>query len=98
MLDVFEDDGHCETVKKVTESHMSEYKEIFYINNGSQSNIYCSAKLRYPATTQERLLVGTLKGKVSCLERNEYLDGQNEFHSCHDMHAREVCFSYIPGM
>ncbi|XP_047132408.1 KICSTOR complex protein kaptin isoform X1 [Hydra vulgaris] len=97
MLNFYEDDEQRETVQKAVEGHKNEYKEIFYINNGSQSNIYCSAKLRYPATTQERLLVGTLKGKVSCLERNENIDCQNEFHSCHDMRAREVYFSYIPG-
>ena len=73
------------------------YQEIFFINNASQSNIYCSTKLRYPSTSQERFLVGTLKGKVSCLERHEVDGEQEKFHSSHDMQAREVYFSYIPG-
>ena len=47
------------------------FKEIFYITNDTQSNIYCSAKLRYPSTTQERFLIGTLDGKVICMERRE---------------------------
>ena len=75
----------------------SLFQEIFFINNDSQSNIYCSAKLRYPATTQERFLIGTLKGKVSCLERREIIDAREKFLSCHDMQAREIYFSYIPG-
>jgi len=73
------------------------YREIFFIENGSQSNIYCSTKLRYPSTTQERFLVGTLKGKVSCLERCDIVGAKEKFHSSHDMQAREVYFSYIPG-
>lgn len=75
----------------------TSYNEIFFIDQGSQSNIYCSTKLRYPSTTQERFLVGTLKGKVSCLERCEVADAREKFHSSHDMQAREVYFSYIPG-
>lgn len=71
------------------------FKEIFFINSDSQSNIYCSAKLKYPSTTQERFLFGTLKGKVSCLERKEIIDAREKFHSCHDVQAREIYFSYI---
>lgn len=74
------------------------YKEIFFIDNGSQSNIYCSSILHYPSTAQERFLVGTLRGKVSCLERSEDHYAKEKFHSSHDMQAREVYFSYIPGL
>ena len=73
------------------------YLEIFFIENGSQSNIYCSTKLKYPSTSQERFLVGTLKGKVSCLERCEVAGAKEKFHSSHDMQARPIYFSYIPG-
>ena len=73
------------------------YLEIFFIENGSQSNIYCSTKLKYPSTSQERSLVGTLKGKVSCLERCEVAGAKEKFHSSHDMQARPIYFSYIPG-
>lgn len=85
-------------IKKDEENKLiPKYKEIFFIENGSQSNIYCSTKLRYPSTTQERFLVGTLKGKVSCLERCDIVGAKEKFHSSHDMQAREVYFSYIPG-
>ena len=74
------------------------YNEIFYLDLGSQSNIYGSTKLRYPTTTQERLIVATLSGKVSCLERCEVPNkAAGLFHSTHDMQAREVSFTYIPG-
>ena len=73
------------------------YKEIFFIENGSQSNIYCNTTIRYPSRTQERFLVGTLKGNVSCLERYEDLFAKEKFHSSHSMQSRQVCFSYIPG-
>jgi len=78
------------------------YDEIFYLDLGSQSNIYCNARLKYPNTTQERLLIGTLSGHISCLERCEYDDGQTDrdrqkFHNSHSMQAREIKFDYIPG-
>ena len=74
------------------------YKEIFFIENGSQSNIYCNTTIRYPSETQERFLVGTLNGNVSCLERFKDLTAKEKFHSSHSMDAREVNFAYIPGI
>ena len=102
VKDVFDamqipDEENKNTNEVFKEPKKTLFKEIFFIDSDCQSNIYCSAKLRYPATTQERFLVGTLKGKVSCLERREIIDAREKFHSCHDMSAREVYFSYIPG-
>ena len=73
------------------------YKEILFLENGSQSNIYCNTTIRYPSREQERFLVGTLKGSVSCLERHEDIFAKEKFHSSHSMQSRKVCFSYIPG-
>ena len=68
------------------------YKEIYFLGVASQSNIYCCSKLQDPRHGYEKLLVGTLRGKVSCLECRA------DTHTVeHQPQANEVYFTYIPG-
>lgn len=96
MAEVNEDSLDVDQDQPEWKPNKSLFKEIFFITNDTQSNIYCSAKLRYPATTQERFLIGNLNGKVSCLERKEVYESQEKFHSSHDMQSRDIDFIYIP--
>ena len=66
------------------------YKETYFLNLESQSNIYCSSKLF--SADEEKLLVGTLRGNVSCIECEIDIRGARKF--C----ANAVYFTYIPGM
>ena len=66
------------------------YNNIYYFSLESQSNIYCCAKLI--SADEEKLIVGTLRGNVTCIEyENDRKNGR-----C--IGANAVYFTYIPGM
>eukprot|EP00112_Aurelia_sp_Birch-Aquarium-sp1_P014416 Seg311.5 transcript_id=Seg311.5/GoldUCD/mRNA.D3Y31 product="KICSTOR complex protein kaptin" protein_id=Seg311.5/GoldUCD/D3Y31 len=68
------------------------YREIFYLGLESQSNVYCCTKLEKSLTDDEKLLVGSLRGTVFCIDyKNESVN------SDYRPIANKVYFTYIPG-
>eukprot|EP00794_Sanderia_malayensis_P020046 gene20046-22013_t len=63
------------------------FKEIYFLSLASQSNIYCCVKLESDFSGSEKLLVGSLGGKVSCIDSRERCKPN----------ANEIYFTYIPG-
>ena len=66
------------------------YDETYFLNLESQSNIYCCSTLF--SADEEKLLIATLRGNVSCIEC--VYDGKGPRNLC----ANAVYLSYIPGM
>ena len=66
------------------------YKETYFVSLESQSNIYCCSKLF--SADEEKLLVGTLRGNVLCIECKNSREGTR------NLCANAVYFTYIPGM
>ena len=66
------------------------YNETYFLNLESQSNIYCCSKIF--SADEEKLLIATLRGNVSCIECED--DSKGSRNLC----ANAVYFTYIPGM
>ena len=77
--------------KHVNSSLQFPFTEIYFLGLASQSNIYCCVKLEKIASGLEKVLVGSLRGKVSCIDRS------NSSHGLSTPTAKEVYFTYIPG-